>query len=86
VAVVVDEVFFDAMGDMQRVAHISNGDIVWFIVGYDEDDAHVKIAPREFVVTTLDGAITGLTATKPVSQQEFEAEIRDSAVREAHTI
>jgi hypothetical protein len=84
-AVVVDEAFFDALGDMQRVHHISNGDIVWFVVGYDDGDTQAKIAPREYVVTTLEDSVTGLTAGEAVSKEEFEIEIRAKAAKAPDT-
>lgn len=80
-AVVVDESFFEALGAMERVSDIWNGDIVWFVVGYDEKETRAEIAPRQFVVTTLEASVTGLTGGEPVSKEEFEAAIRDRAAR-----
>lgn len=82
-AIVVDESFFAAMGNMERVDDIWNGDIVWFVVGYDETETAAEIAAREFVVTTLESSVFGLTGGEPVSKEEFEASIRERVAREA---
>jgi hypothetical protein len=36
-AVVVDRPFFDAIGHMPEIPHISNGDIAWFVIKLEED-------------------------------------------------
>ncbi len=81
-AIVVDESFFAAMGDMEQVDDVSNGDIVWFVVGYDVTGTAAQIAARELVVTTLESSVVGLTGGQPVSKEEFEASIRERVVRE----
>lgn len=75
-AVVVDESFFDALGDMRPVKHISNSDIVWFVIGFDEKDGAVTLARRRTVLTTLEDAVEGLTNGLPSSLEEFEAKIQ----------
>ena len=77
-AVVVDRPFFDALGDMAQIPHISNGDIVWFIVRLEED---VELGSHRIVqdgihITTLEHATEGLTGGHPVSRDEFEERIR----------
>lgn len=74
-AVVVDEAFFSALGKMESVSHISNADIVWFIVGFDIGESSSTLVPRRYVATTLERAVEGLTAGSPLSLEEFEAEI-----------
>lgn len=74
-AVVVDEPFFRAMGEMETVDHVSNGDIVWFVVGYEECDGCMKLTERDLAVTTLETSVVGLTGGTPVSKAEFEAAI-----------
>jgi len=74
-AVVVDQPFFDAMGEMETVESVSNGDIIWFVVGYELQQGRAKLAKRQVVVTTLESSVEGLTGGRPVSRDEFEAEI-----------
>ncbi len=77
-AVVVDRPFFDAIGDMPEIPHISNGDIVWFVVRFEEDTqtkSH-RIVRDGVHVTTLERATEGLTGGNPVSKEEFESRIR----------
>ncbi len=74
-AVVVDERFFAAMGEMRTVSDVSNGDIVWFVVGYEERDGRAGLARRAVAVTTLETSVEGLTGGEPVTKAAFEAEI-----------
>lgn len=82
-AVVVDRGFFDALGRMEDVKDISNADVAWFVVGYEESSTPVKIS-RDFVCfTTLERAVEGLTGGVPVTLDEFERRIMEKAVRQA---
>ena len=77
-AVVVDRPFFDAIGHMPEIPHISNGDIVWFVVRLEEDietRSH-RLVRDKVHVTTLERATEGLTGGNPVSKEEFESRIR----------
>ena len=77
-AVVVDRPFFDSIGKMSDIEHISNGDILWFIVKLEEDAStglHHIVRDR-LHVTTLEHATEGLTGGQPVSKEEFENRIR----------
>ena len=77
-AVVVDRPFFDAIGHMPEIPHISNGDIAWFVVKLEEDaqtGSH-RIVRDGVYVTTLERATEGLTGGNPVSKEEFETRIR----------
>ncbi len=76
-AVVVDESFFGAMGRMEQVDHVSNGDILWFVVGYAETIGAMTLVPRNVYVTTLESSVVGLTAGEPVSKEDFETAIRE---------
>lgn len=76
-AVVVDSAFFDALGKMADVPDLSNCDIAWFVVGYDETHGEAKIARRCVRRTTLECAVEGLTAGKPVTLETFERRIRE---------
>jgi hypothetical protein len=74
-AVVVDLSFFDALGSMDDVRDISNCDIAWFVVDYDEGGGEFMLR-REFVrMTTLERAVEGLTGGNPVSLTVFERRI-----------
>ena len=78
-AVIVDRPFYDAVGEMAEIPHISNGDIVWFVVRLEEDDrtgAH-RVVRDGIHVTTLERATEGLTGGNPVSKEEFEGRIRE---------
>ena len=56
-AVVVDEDFWGGLGPMDSVNHVSNCDIAWFIVGYDETSTGAKLALREVRLTTLERVV-----------------------------
>ena len=76
-AVVVDLPFFLSMGEMRTVNHVSNADIVWFLVDFVKqpgDKLHKLVVVREFA-TTLESAIEGLTGGVPVSLSQFEDRI-----------
>lgn len=77
-AVVVDRPFFDALGEMDKVVHVSNCDIVWFIVDFEEkDDAiYSKLFVDEIRYTTLERAVEGLTSGVPTTLPDFESKIR----------
>ncbi len=71
-AVVVDEYFFSALGRMRRATEISNCDVAWFIVAYDEA---YRLGASEVYLTTLEESVEGLVAARPVSLAEFEHRI-----------
>lgn len=75
-AVVVDESFFAALGAMDSVPDISNADIAWFVLRYDESAGDAVLSRGEVVKTTLERAVEGLTAGRPVSLSVFENRIR----------
>jgi hypothetical protein len=78
-AVVVDRPFFDSIGEMDRVADISNADIAWFIVGF-ENAGHgelKRLIRDEVRFTTLERSVEGLTGGKPVTLPVFERRIRN---------
>ena len=75
-AVVVDEGFFGALGKMDEVRHVSNCDIAWFVVRYDETGGNAALQPSFVRLTTLERAVEGLTGGYPVSLETFEERIR----------
>ena len=75
-AVVVDRAFFDSMGEMIAVNDISNADIAWFVVRFEESDAgRAKLVRDKVVFTTLERSVEGLTGGQPVSLKTFESRI-----------
>lgn len=75
-AVVIDESFFKAMGPMSTVRDVSNCDVVWFIVRYEERSGVPRLTRGEQVFTTLESSVTGLIAGRPVTQAQFERRIQ----------
>lgn len=81
-AVVVDNAFWKSLGGMQRTSHISNADIVWFVVDYGEPtEGRYKLKPYEAVFTTLEHAVEGLTGGTPVSLEQFENAVLEKLER-----
>lgn len=76
-AVVVDESFFAALGAMEEVKDASNADIAWVIVELIERGETADLAIKTIKYTTLERAVEGLTAGKPVSLSEFEDRLRE---------
>ena len=84
-AVVVDRAFFDSIGEMDNVADISNADVAWFIVKFEEDEGQrrVRIVRDEVRFTTLERSVEGLTGGKPVPLPVFETRINEKIARPA---
>ena len=76
-AVVVDRAFFDSIGEMDNVAHISNADIAWFIVKLEEVEGEnrTRLVRDEVRFTTLERSVEGLTGGKAVPLPDFETRI-----------
>lgn len=76
-AVVVDRAFFDSIGEMDHVSDISNADIAWFIVKFEETNgvSKARLIRDEVRYTTLERAVDGLTGGKPVPLSTFEQRI-----------
>jgi len=81
-AVVVDQKFFNAMGPIATVKDVSNCDIAWFIVAFHESDKFFSLSPGSVKYTTLEHAVEGLTAGRPVSLSQFEQRIKEKLNRE----
>lgn len=82
-AVLVDRPFFNALGRMDTVKTVSNCDIAWFVVRYDETVKGAVLKPDFVRLTTLERAVEGLTGGNPVSLDEFESRIRTKLGRRA---
>lgn len=72
-AVVVDKPFFNSLGAMTKVPHLSNCDIAWFVIDYSTEDGSISL--EQTVFTTLESSVDALTAGVPLSLEEFEAEM-----------
>ena len=75
-AVVVDLPFWESLGSIIEVDHVSNCDIAWFVVKYQQDGTRFRMEPAGLHLTTLDRAVEGLTGGKPTSLSEFEKALR----------
>jgi hypothetical protein len=82
-AVVVDRAFFDSIGEMDNVADISNADIAWFVVRFEEVEGQkrTRIVRDEVRYTTLERSVEGLTGGKPVPLPAFESRITDKLIK-----
>ncbi len=87
-AVVVDRSFFDSIGEMDHVADISNADIAWFVVRFEESAGQTRtnIVLDEVRYTTLERSVEGLTGGKPVPLPEFERRIASKATAPPETL
>jgi len=81
--VLVDQSFYGALAPMDTVADLSNCDIAWFVVGYDEREGAASLVTRFVHFTTLERAVEGLTAGRAVSLSVFEERIRAKLERES---
>jgi hypothetical protein len=75
-AVVVDLPFWESLGSITEVDHVSNCDIAWFVMKYRHDGTRFCMQPAGLHLTTLDRAVEGLTGGKPTSLSEFEKTLR----------
>ena len=75
-AVIIDEAFFASLVGLDRERHLSNAEIVWFIVGYDARPAGWTLVPRDVVFTKLDASVKSLTGGVPLSKEKFEEQLR----------
>ena len=82
-AVIVDKHFFGALGHMEEVDDLSNGDIAWFTVDFEEDQANrrFRLVRDRVRFTTLERATEGLTGGSPVTLTQFEESIRSKLAK-----
>jgi hypothetical protein len=75
--VVIDRPFLDSMSTMTPQDHISNCDIVWVVVRFDEEVEHGKatLVIDQTIFTTLDDAVTALTSGTPTTLPDFEGKL-----------
>jgi hypothetical protein len=79
-AVVVDLPFWESLGSITEVDHVSNCDIAWFVMKYSHDGSRFCMVPAGLHLTTLDRAVEGLTGGKPTSLSVFEKNLRTKLV------
>jgi hypothetical protein len=75
-AVVVDEEFFNSLGSMNQANHVSNADIIWFVIDYDISRSPVELRISRRCYTTLEHAVEGLTGGVPIPLPDFEHQIK----------
>ncbi|MCP1167772.1 hypothetical protein NHG85_04400 [Limimaricola sp. ASW11-118] len=76
----VDVAFFKSMGKMHKVDDVSNCDIVWCLVDFEQQALGLPyelkvIDPSTYI--TLGAAIEGLSGGDAVSLREFKSDIPD---------
>jgi Restriction endonuclease NotI len=71
-ALVVDEDFFDQLGRMKETNHLSNAELVWFVVKYVEQRGSFQLQPKKIFITRLQAAIEGLVAGMAIPRAQFE--------------
>jgi hypothetical protein len=77
-AVVVDEDFFNQLGKMKPAGDITNSELVWFVVRFEETADGFKLKPKgEPVMVTLKEAMDALVAAVPLPRPKFEEMIRE---------
>ena len=75
-AVVVDEAWFRAnVINVTTASHISNADIVWCIVRFDDTASPATMSIANPAFQTLEHAVEGLTGGYPVSLPTFETRL-----------
>jgi len=74
-AVVIDEAFFGSLVGLEAKDDLSNADIAWFVVGYDQDTKWTLV-PRRVVFSDLISSVRALTGGKALPRHEFEAQLR----------
>ncbi len=80
-AVVIDRPFFTQLTGLDKVAHISNSQIIWFVMDYEACDRGWKMIPGEVVLTTLETSVKALTGGTPLSKVAFENQLRSKLAK-----
>jgi hypothetical protein len=70
IAIIIDKSFYGSIAPMEEINHMTNADIVWFIVDYRGKNNELKIV--DTIYTTLESSVNGLTAGIPISKDDFE--------------
>jgi len=76
--IVVDEDFFNQLGKMKPARDITNSELLWFVVCYEETPQGFVLKPkRDPFMTTLKEAMDGWLRLCRFPGQKFEEMIRE---------
>ncbi|MGH9794959.1 MAG: NotI family restriction endonuclease [Candidatus Acidiferrales bacterium] len=75
-AVVVDEDFFREFTPMEEEQHITNSEIIWFVVRYELQTDRFTLIKGFTRMATLKNAIQAVVAAQPIPQPEFEQTLK----------
>lgn len=75
-AVVIDKPFFDQLVGIHAEPHLSNAEIIWFVVKYEETPTGWRLCRDHVVYTSLANSVTVLTGGTPLSKEAFESQLR----------
>jgi len=78
--VVVDRCFFDALGRMGDARDVSNCDVAWFVVKFEDAQGQLRLTPDFVRFTTLGQAIEGLTGTDAVTLEALESRVQQQLI------
>ena len=81
-AVVIDRPFFEQLTGLEKQPHLSNSEIVWFVMDYKHCARGWEMVPGEAVFTTLETSVKALTGGKPLSKEAFENQLRAKLARD----
>lgn len=73
-AVIIDVSFANSLGAFTKISHLSNCDIVWYVVDYDQATGEIVLDRK--ILTTLESSVEALTAGVPRSREEFEGKLK----------
>lgn len=81
-AVVVDVPWFNTnVVNVETVNDLSNCDIAWFLIDFDESTDPATLVIKGPELQTLERAVEGLTGGFPVTLSEFESKIKEKMLR-----
>lgn len=75
-AICVDEAFFEELGGIEEMKHLSNADLAWFVVRFESDGSRFRLRRGKCVFAKLDSTVKALTGGVPLPQELFEAQIK----------
>lgn len=75
-AVIVDEDFFREFSAMEEEQHITNSEIIWFVVRYELQKDSFILEKGFTRMATLKNAIQAVVAAQPIPQPEFEQTLK----------
>jgi hypothetical protein len=75
-AVVIDEAFFSSLVGLESERHLSNAEVAWFVVRYENAGNAWRLTPSKVVYTKLDSSVKALTGGVPLSKERFEDQLR----------